>query len=184
MEFKNVTKRLTIRRFYESDLDDFLSYQSHPIVREYARGQPFDREGAAAMLKQQAFLRDDARDVYHSFAVVLTKEEKVIGDIGLYLPSDKAKIGDLGFQFHPDYHGQGYATEAAQALIQHAFLSWNLTHITASCDARNLRSRQLIERLGMSLQPSEESGSISYELTSKAWLESNPKIVFMDTNKK
>jgi RimJ/RimL family protein N-acetyltransferase len=74
---------------------------------------------------------------------------KVIGDVSLTLHSQAHRQGEIGFVFHPDYKGQGYATEASQALLTFGFTTWNLHRIFGRCDARNTASYKLMERLGM-----------------------------------
>ncbi|MCW3060900.1 MAG: hypothetical protein JWQ02_2721 [Capsulimonas sp.] len=51
--------------------------------------------------------------------------------------------------FHPDYHGQGYATEAAEALLKFLFGDLAAHRVTSGCDARNTASVRLMERLGL-----------------------------------
>lgn len=159
------TKRLTIRRFQLTDLADYLAYQSHPEVRRFMPGQAMTDEQAERLLAKQSAMQDLDRDVYHAFAVTLRNDERLIGDVGMYLPSGDEKVGDLGFQFDPEFHGQGYAFEAAEALLKAAFSDWNLTTITASCDRENVRSSRLLERLGMRRrEQTTTDGSLAFEL--------------------
>ena len=63
--------------------------------------------------------------------------------------SVEARQGELGWIFHPDHHGRGYATEAAAELLRLGFEDADLHRIYARCDARNDGSWRLMERLGM-----------------------------------
>lgn len=56
---------------------------------------------------------------------------------------------EVGWRLHPDYWGQGIASEAASVIIDHAFSGLELPCIVADIDARNLASRRLAEKLGM-----------------------------------
>ncbi len=159
-----VTARLVLRRLQLADLAGFLAYQSHPLVRQFMRGEAMDEASALKFIEQQATMSDEARDAYHAFAVTVASDGRLIGDVGLYLPSGQERLGDLGFQFAPSSHGQGYATEACQALIQRAFEVWHLDRITSSCDRENVRSSRLMERLGMSPIPSTSPDELSFEL--------------------
>lgn len=143
-----ITRRLTLRRFAESDLADFLEYQSLPEVRRFMPGEPMNDDEALDFLKRQARQGDQDRDAYQAFAVVLNANDRVIGDVGMYLPSNES-VGDLGFQFHPDVHGQGYAFEATKALVEYAFATWKLELVTSHCSPQNLASYRLMQRLGM-----------------------------------
>ena len=73
----------------------------------------------------------------------------VIGDVVLFWRSRKHAAGEIGYVFHPDHGGQGYATEAVRALFGIAFETVRLHRVTARIDARNLRSQRVAERLGM-----------------------------------
>lgn len=157
------TSRLVVRPFATTDLDDFLAYQSHPVVRRHLTGEPHTGEAAAAYLVAQAALDDERRDAWHDWAVEHRGSGRVVGDIGVYLPAASPTEGDLGFQFSPDFHGQGYAREAASALVARLFADWSLTRITASCDAANERSARLLLGLGM-VEVSAPAGERSFEL--------------------
>ena len=56
---------------------------------------------------------------------------------------------ELGWTFHPDHHGQGYATEAVRALLQLSFTELGLRRIEAQCFADNTPSWRLMERVGL-----------------------------------
>ncbi len=53
-----------------------------------------------------------------SFATVLKSTGELIGDCSVFTVSDEHRQGEIGFIFHPDHHGCGYATEAARALLR------------------------------------------------------------------
>ncbi|WP_179855521.1 GNAT family N-acetyltransferase [Paractinoplanes atraurantiacus] len=140
---------MTIRRFAPGDLADFLAYQGDPAVRRHLPGEPMTSAQATGYLAAQAALDDGARDAWHGFAVELADEKRVIGDLGVWLPARPAKTGDVGFQFHPGFHGRGYAREAMQAFLPYAFETFALKTVTATCHPANSASWGLMERLGM-----------------------------------
>jgi ribosomal-protein-alanine N-acetyltransferase len=162
------TRRLLIRRFAPTDLDDFLAYQGDPQVRKYLRGAPMDADQAAHYLTVQAALDERAVDAWHGYAVQHVGSGAVIGDIGVYLAS--AVEGDVGFEFHPGFHRQGYGHEAMTAFLSYVFDSLRLDRVTAGCDQANSASRALLGRLGMNLRtPITEDASCRYELTRDRW---------------
>ncbi len=143
------TQRLVIRQFRSSDLADFLGYQTLAAVRRYMPDEPLTADQAERWLASQAQLAEAEPNRYHSFAVEHRADGRVIGDVGFFRAAGPERTADLGFQFHPAYHGQGYAYEAAAALLRYGFRQWHLRRITAGCDARNTASFRLLERLGM-----------------------------------
>ena len=142
------TKRLIIRRPSEADLRDFLAYQTHPENLKYQPVEPMTEDKAVGFLSKQAALELGDEGGWLMFAVELREAGRMIGEVGIYVSPPQSR-GDLGWSFHPDYQGRGYATEAAEALLVYAFQEWGLHRITSGCDTRNVASFRLMERLGM-----------------------------------
>lgn len=57
-------------------------------------------------------------------------------------------IYELGFHLRPEHWGQGYATEAARAVIDHAFDTLHARALFAGHHPGNVASRRLLEKLG------------------------------------
>ena len=55
----------------------------------------------------------------------------------------------MGYSLARAHWGNGFALEAARALIEWAFPTFDLVKVFARADARNERSWRLMERLGM-----------------------------------
>jgi [ribosomal protein S5]-alanine N-acetyltransferase len=162
------TSRLLVRRFTPADLDDFLGYQADPQVRRHMRGDPMIPEKAAGYLQAQSVLDERAAPAWHAYAVHHLADDRVIGDVGIWLPGEPGAVPDLGFQFHPAYHGRGYAHEAVQAFLTHVFTTLALPRITATCAPANTASQALMQRLGMRLL-STTPEDIQYVLTLEQW---------------
>jgi RimJ/RimL family protein N-acetyltransferase len=143
------TERLIVRRPVESDLHDFLAYRNHPENLKYQPIAPTTEEEASAFLARMAVAEFGDTGGWQMFAVELKSEGRMIGEVGVYLSPHPESRGDLGWSFHPDCHGYGYATEAAQVLLRYVFEERGLHRVTAGCDARNTPSFRLMERLGM-----------------------------------
>jgi len=84
-----------------------------------------------------------------ALAVVLPQRGTVIGEVMLLWLSREHQQGEVGFVFHPGYHGKGFATEAAEVMLRLGFANLGLHRIIGRCDARNLPSARVLERLGM-----------------------------------
>jgi RimJ/RimL family protein N-acetyltransferase len=81
--------------------------------------------------------------------VDLVATGELIGDVMLRWSSARDRCGEVGWVFHPEHHGRGYATEAAQAILRLAFDGLDLHRMIARIDPRNTASMKLAERLGM-----------------------------------
>lgn len=133
------TERLIIRRFSEYDGDDLYEYFSNPRVLEFEPFKPFTKDEAYGEAKRRA---DDER-----FLAVCLKNGKLIGN--LYFSEGDFETWEVGYVFNEKYWGKGYASESLRALMQHAFSSLNVRRIIAQCDPKNIRSWELLERVGM-----------------------------------
>ncbi|MFO7547097.1 MAG: GNAT family protein [Trueperaceae bacterium] len=144
------TARLVLRAFEAADEDDWYAIRSRDDVARYLYGEALTREGTRAEVERKRWnvaLRDEG-DVL-SLAVVEPNAARVIGEIILRWRSRVHQQGEIGFVFHPEFGGMGYATEAAAAMLDLGFERLVLHRIFGSCDARNQASAALMERLGM-----------------------------------
>jgi ribosomal-protein-alanine N-acetyltransferase len=164
------TTRLVIRRFAPTDLGDFCAYQGDPRVRQHQPGKPMDVEAAARYLSTQADLDERATGRWHGYACQHVESGAVIGDVGVFLVS--ATEGDVGFQFHPHFHRQGYGREATTAFLGHVFATLGLERVTAACARANTASQALLNRLGLKLRPTAPDEGCRYELRRDDWAKS------------
>jgi RimJ/RimL family protein N-acetyltransferase len=58
---------------------------------------------------------------------------------------------EIGWHFHPDSWGKGFATEAAGALLRHAFTTGGVDEVWAVTHLDNYASMAVCRRIGMSL---------------------------------
>lgn len=98
------------------------------------------------------FLRDAeaqwATDAPERYEFVILLGDSHIGGITLYMMEDRSEA-ELGWVLHRDYLRKGYATEAAQAVIDFAKNELGVKRIFAGCDSENVASYKLMEKLGM-----------------------------------
>jgi aminoglycoside 6'-N-acetyltransferase len=143
------TERLVLRAAVPSDLPALLRYYGDPNVVRHLLHAVLDEAGVEDRLaKFEANVALVA--VGDVLSLVIEHDGEVIGDLMLRLiAGDPPSVGELGWVMNPAYAGQGFATEAARALIDLGFRHFGLHRITAQLDARNDSSARLCERLGM-----------------------------------
>jgi RimJ/RimL family protein N-acetyltransferase len=90
---------------------------------------------------------DPAEPGWFQYAVELKPDHRHIGDVGVNL-NDNRMQAEIGYTLAPDRQGHGYATEAVRAVLDRLFTVQGLHKVTAECDARNVASIRLLERLG------------------------------------
>lgn len=144
------TDRLLLRAYTEEDLDDVHDIQSRPEVARYLYWGTRDREQAREALRLKiaaSALREEGENL--TLAVELPGTGKVIGDVLLIWVSREHRQGEIGYIFHPDHGGHGYATEAAEVMLRLGFEGLGLHRVIGRLDGRNTASARVLERLGM-----------------------------------
>lgn len=144
-----LTSRLVLRAPAASDLAAFLAYRNHPDNLALQPLDPMPEADAMAFLQRQAALDLDAGPCWMMCVLERRDDGRVVGEVGAWLAPAAQRTADIGWSLHPDYHGQGYATEGARALLDFLFTVRSLHRVTATCDQRNVASTRLMERLGM-----------------------------------
>lgn len=145
------TERLVLRSFRPGDEDDVFAYRSQPDVVHYIPGDPKTREQVADLVAERATAgRIDEKSPILTLAVQLG--DRVIGDVLIHLDGLDGADGrqaELGWVFAPDVQGQGYATEAARAIMAAAFEQVGVHRVWARLEPENTGSARICERLGM-----------------------------------
>ncbi len=144
------TERLLLRPYERGDFDALLAIQSREDVVRYLYEDPLGPDDVRALLDRRlasTSLSDEGDTL--AVAVVLRSEGEMIGDCILHWNSRQHQVGEIGFVFHPDHHGRGYATEAARPLVDFGFDEVGLHRIIGRLEARNIASARVLEKLGM-----------------------------------
>ena len=102
-------------------------------------------------------LRNDPPGAERIRLIVHATDRTVIGDIGIIEPPDEDGNVEFGYSIVPDYRGQGYATEAARAMIEWAFEQPGVKRVTADCLNNNYASIRVLEKAGMQQIETEDN---------------------------
>jgi RimJ/RimL family protein N-acetyltransferase len=145
------TERLQLRPLQIADQPALLIYHSNPEVHRYLPMGPMDSDAVVARLAHGHWSRStlEAEGDVLTLGVELISTHELIGDVMLRWTSAKDGCGEIGYVFHPDHGGNGYATEAAHAIFHLAFDEMDLHRVIARINARNTASLHLAHRLGM-----------------------------------
>lgn len=108
---------------------------------------PYELDHALAWIGNQR--KESARGRAINFAVRLARDDQLIGCVGLRDIDQEHRQAELGFWIGRDYWGQGYASEAAAAVIRYGFDTLDLNRICAHHMARNPAAGKVLQRLGM-----------------------------------
>lgn len=139
------TARLTLRPLHRDDLEDLFSIYSDAGTCRYTLDEPWTDQ-----TKTEAFAKHIANQHLSGTSALNAAVEsngRVIGEVlAWYTHKDTVEIG---YVFHKDCGGQGFALEAVRALVDYLFAEHGLHRITANMDARNHASAKLCRKLGM-----------------------------------
>ncbi|MBV7528848.1 GNAT family N-acetyltransferase [Chitinophaga sp. sic0106] len=106
-------------------------------------------------------LQHDPKAFPWLFWIIVTRAERtVIGNVGFKGRPDKNGQAEISYYLLPAYRGQGYMREAAAALVNWAFTDTPVRRIVAECDATNIASLRVLQKLGMRL--GYKSGDMLY----------------------
>lgn len=178
------TARLSLRPVVAGDLDDVHAYYSRPEVTRYLYQDARDLDESREALERYSRLTEIEGDGDGLvLAAVLRDVGRVIGQVNLQWSSEEHRQGEIGFVFNPDYHGRGLAAEAALVMLRLGFEELRLHRVTGRCDARNLASARLMERLGMRREAhlvenefvkGEWTDELVYAMLEQEWWASRP----------
>jgi len=178
-DYPVATARLRLRPLSVVDVDALLTYRGRADVCRYLPFPPMTREILLGRLRDDLTRTEITQEGQAlTLGVELGATGQLIGDVVLFFRSREHAGGELGYVFHPDVGGRGYATEACAAMLALAFDHLGLHRVIARLDARNTPSARLAARLGMRQEAhfvrnemfkGEWSDEIVYAMLAEEW---------------
>ncbi len=147
---KITTERLQLRPFTTEDLNGLAAIQALPEVARFLYWEPRTRAEVEPALMEM-IARTEISEEGESIALAVEPRGggPLLGEVTVALRSRENRQVEIGFTFHPDAGGQGYATEAAREMLRLGFGELGAHRVFGRTDARNERSEALMLRLGM-----------------------------------
>ena len=143
------TPRLRLRLMTADDTDDVLAWMSDPEVTRYQLYEPRDRADVARRVLEYSEATTIAAVGDYVQPAIELPDGRVVGAIYFTLTSLDDSAAEIGWALNGEFHGQGYAFEAASAMLDLAFGAMGLHRVCAELDPRNDASVALCLRLGM-----------------------------------
>jgi RimJ/RimL family protein N-acetyltransferase len=142
------TERLVLRRYTRNDVSDVLEFASQVSVARVTSGNiDATEEGIRRYIDLQNSYQPFEKDKVFDLAIERKEDGKVMGLLTFICRDHKQ--GVIGWALGAEHRGQGYAIEAAKALLTYGFKSLGLHRIEADTSSGNSGSWRLMERLGM-----------------------------------
>lgn len=143
------TARLNLRAFAQTDADAIFALQSDPHVLRYWDGPPW-KERAQAERFIAACRQMEEEGTGARVAIELASNDLFVGWCAVSKWDPTHRSARLGYCLGQSAWGNGYATEAAGALLKWAFDTLDLNRVQAETDTRNAASARVLEKLGFS----------------------------------
>ena len=142
------TNRLTIRSFKESDIPEYAAVVADPEVTKYLGDEsPHSYDQATAYVYY--CIRSETKEGIARYAVILKETGELIGFCGFKKIYDYI---DFGWRYARRAWGNGYATEAAAAVLDHGINTLKLSGIVAESAVENVGSVRVMEKTGMQFE--------------------------------
>lgn len=158
------TERLIFRDWQEEDTEPFHAICSDPGVMQFVgNGEPYSRERTKLWIRDSQELSQQRG--YCRWALVLKETSALIGFCG-FIPADGG--AEIGWRLAKECWGQGLATEAAFAALQHGFHVLGFPRVIALVQSPNTASQRVCEKLGMQFERSIERQGRKLNVYSKS----------------
>jgi RimJ/RimL family protein N-acetyltransferase len=150
------TERLLLRRWRAEDREPFAAMNADPRVMEHFPATLSREESDAQVTGIEARF---AEREFGLWAVEVVGVTPFAGFVGLTVPRFSAPFTpcvEVGWRLAAEHWGHGYATEGGRAALDFGFDVLGLSEIVAFTVPENVRSRRVMEKLGMTRDPSDD----------------------------
>lgn len=141
------TERLLLRPVEAGDAEDIFEYRSDKETNRYQGWIP-DKTGDVHDFISRLSPVIDRAGTWFQFAVTLTENGSLIGDVGVHFSDEGDRHVEIGCTLNKKYQRRGFATEALSGVIDYLFTGLGKHRVVASIDPQNYASIALVERLG------------------------------------
>ena len=139
-----ITPRLVLRRFAPEDLPAMLAIWGDREVNTFLPWFPVNTLEEARAFYEERYAAQYRKGASYQYAICRREEDIPIGYIQLGLEEGH----DLGYGLRRECQGEGFATEAVEALLRRARAD-GLDYVTATHDVNNPKSGAVMRRLGL-----------------------------------
>lgn len=150
------TPRLLLRQWREQDRDPFAALNADPEVMRHFPATLNRAESDALVERIEAGFRANA---FGLWAVEERATGEFLGFVGLIRQTFAAHFTpavEIGWRLARAAWGRGHATEAARTALREGFCTHALPEIVSMTTTTNLASQRVMQRIGMTRDPSDD----------------------------
>ena len=172
------TRRLVLREFTQADWASVHKYASDLEAVRYVGWGPNSEDDTKNFVQQVIISQKEEPRRSFTLAVTLKNQNTFIGACRISISDPQNREGSIGYIYDRNFWGQGYATEAMQAILAFGFEQLALHRISAWCNVDNTASSRVMEKNGMQregrlrefrMQQGKWSDSFLYPLLDYEW---------------
>ncbi|HCG6649070.1 TPA: GNAT family N-acetyltransferase [Vibrio parahaemolyticus] len=149
------TERLILRLVSVDDAPFILELYNHPDFYRFVGDKQMRTDYEAARYIKENMLRMEEKKGVSLLVVEDKQTKQPLGICGL-VKRDTLNTYDIGYGFLPSAYGQGFAIEAAKAVIEYAKQAMQLSQLVAITNNDNIRSISLLKKLGFEFERVEQ----------------------------
>ncbi|MEG3976292.1 GNAT family protein [Microcoleus sp. herbarium8] len=145
------TERLLLRKITLNDASDMFEYACHSEVSEYTMWSTHTSLEDTKYFIKSLIKMYKKRELV-DWGIVHKVDEKFIGTCGFVEWSMNHSRAEIGYALSGRYWGEGYMSEAVNAVIEFGFREMLLNRIMGRCEVNNIASARVMEKVGMQLE--------------------------------
>lgn len=145
------TQRLSLRAMHPIDAEDMYDYARREDVTRYLTWSPHPSISYTKDYLRYVQNRYALGDFY-DWAIIDRESRRMIGTCGFTRIDTANNSAEIGYVLNPEFHGRGLGTEAVTEILRFGFTQLELNRIEARFMKENIRSRKLMERVGMTFE--------------------------------
>lgn len=154
------TERLVIKQVSLEDSDFIFRLLNSPNWIEFIGDRGIETEEDARSYIQKSLIDSYEKRGYGLYKMCLRENDVPIGICG-FLKRDYLENVDIGFAVLPEYEGKGYTLEASKSMLEFGKLKLNMDTILAITTKENIKSRNLLQKIGLTevgkIKPNEKN---------------------------
>ena len=140
------TKRLILRRYKESDIDAIYEIITDERLSTYIKFPKLSKDEEFECIKE--WIKEADNSKYEKWVIERKKDGIVVGNIDVNSVAKKHNYCNVGYAIRFDYWGNGYASEALEAVTNHLLEESGYYLVECSCNELNKQSSRVMEKAG------------------------------------
>ena len=141
------TERLILRKLNKHDAEDLYEYCKSYKSARFSKWQPHESVAVTKSFINYS-LNQAKRGEYFTWGIELKSTGKLIGTCSYNNVDNEYKIAEIGYGLTEAYHGNGYAKEAVEKILEYGFCTVGFIRMYAQVVKENISSINLLETIG------------------------------------